>query len=77
VAFDAYERGDSTAAIDSYEKSVALDPSDAGAWFNLGIAYQHAGRSDDAIAAYKKSLDLDPKNGDARKSIQALKDSGR
>ena len=56
--------GDATeqqAAIAEYHKAIELDPKDASAHYNLGVALYDKGQLDDAIAEYKKAIELDPK----------------
>jgi tetratricopeptide (TPR) repeat protein len=48
-------------AIACYHKAIALDPKDAGAHFNLGIALDHKGQLDEAIVCFRKAIALDPK----------------
>jgi predicted O-linked N-acetylglucosamine transferase (SPINDLY family) len=48
------------AAAACYKKALELDPTLAGAHYNLGLASFHLQRWDDSVAAYKKALSLDP-----------------
>ena len=52
-------RGDFGAAQDCYRKSLALDPRNAGAHNNLGVALQEQGRIDEAIACYNAVLEIE------------------
>lgn len=49
-------------AIDTYEKSVKLEPNKAEVYYNLGLLYKHS-QSDGkkAISNFKKYLQLNPK----------------
>ncbi|HYF59140.1 MAG TPA: tetratricopeptide repeat protein [Burkholderiaceae bacterium] len=48
-------------AIALLERAVALDGSQAGAWYNLGYLLQEAQRHDEAIAAFDRALAIDEK----------------
>ena len=48
-----------------YEKAIKIDPKDARAWYNKGIALSKLGRTKDAVEAYKKSIDLEPQKAEA------------
>ena len=39
-----------------------IDPNDAQAHFDQGVAYYDKGMLDEAIAAYKKAIEIDPEN---------------
>lgn len=52
--------GDFTAAALTFERLVALAPSDAEARGNLGNVYKRLGRLDDALESYRASLALRP-----------------
>jgi tetratricopeptide (TPR) repeat protein len=54
-------RADNQNAIDNYKKVIALVPSNANAWYNLGTAYQAVGRDIDALESYRKAYQIDPK----------------
>jgi tetratricopeptide (TPR) repeat protein len=43
-------------AIAEYTKAIKLDPNDAGAYFNRGIAYGYKGDYDQAIADFEATL---------------------
>jgi Flp pilus assembly protein TadD len=49
-------------ALYRWQRAVALDPTYAPAWNNLGIGFEHENRFDEARKAYETALDLDPDN---------------
>ncbi len=53
---NALERGNLASAIDSGERSVALDPTDGEAWLILGAAYQQKGDARGAVRSFKACL---------------------
>jgi len=59
-------------------RAVALDPSDAIAWNNLGYALRRRGRAADAAAPYRAALRLDPGLAEAHQGLAtALRALGR
>ena len=46
--------------VDTIQKSIQLNNSFPEAHFNLGIAFQSAGRFDDAIQCYQKAIQIQP-----------------
>jgi serine/threonine-protein kinase len=48
-------------AIPCYRKAIELDPKDAHAHYNLGLAMQVTGKVDEAIECWKKVTAIDPK----------------
>ncbi|MCW2247238.1 tetratricopeptide (TPR) repeat protein [Azospirillum fermentarium] len=52
--------GDYATACRIYERSLCLDPADAGVWFNRGVTLGDDGRREEAIAAYDRAVALDP-----------------
>ena len=56
------ELGHFPAAIDSFERALALEPGSAGSWSNLGMMMKVEGRFDEAIAAHDRAVALDPAN---------------
>jgi tetratricopeptide (TPR) repeat protein len=57
----ALEEGKYEAAVQSFTKTIAADPKDYFAHFNLGLAYGLLNRDDEGIAEYRKTLELQPR----------------
>jgi tetratricopeptide (TPR) repeat protein len=57
------------AAIACHRQALALDPKDAWAHNNLGVALMGKGQVDEAIAYYQKALELNPKYASARTGL--------
>jgi len=55
-------------------RNAAESPSGAN-YLRVGQLLQQQGRTEEARAAYEQALKLDPKLSDARKALDALKDS--
>ncbi len=53
------------------ERALALDPDDAGSWFNYGIALHHVPGSlgMTALEAWQRALALEPDNGQTRDAV--------
>ena len=47
-----------------------IDPSDAGAYNNLGVLYFRKGLTDEAIASFSRALALDERMGVARRNLE-------
>jgi tetratricopeptide (TPR) repeat protein len=52
-------------ALNAYNKAIELNPNDASAYNNRGLAYDNLDKNDLAIADYEKAIELNPKYGDA------------
>jgi tetratricopeptide (TPR) repeat protein len=52
-------------AVIYYQQAIALEPTNAGYYNNLGNALAATGKIDDAMAAYAKSAEVDPTNAAA------------
>jgi protein O-GlcNAc transferase len=52
--------GDATAAIEHFERAIALDPNLFDAHFNKGVTYLHAKQFEPAIAAFETACRLRP-----------------
>ena len=44
----------------NYDKAIELNPNDAGAYYNRGVAYYKQGKYQQALADYDKALELNP-----------------
>ncbi len=51
--------GDYSAAVEKLKTATSLMSTNAQAWNDLGVAYQHVGRPADAALAYQRALTLD------------------
>lgn len=52
--------GNYTAAVESYDRAISLNPKDAYPWNNRGNALSEQGNYSAAIEAYNRSIVLDP-----------------
>ncbi len=43
-----------------YKQAIIVNPSDANAYFDLGVMFQQRGQDQEALAFYKKVLQLKP-----------------
>jgi tetratricopeptide (TPR) repeat protein len=59
-------------AIEAYRRVVALDPTYAAAWNNLGLLLHRLGRYDDARQAYARALEHDPHCAEAAYNLGSL-----
>lgn len=59
-------------AIEAYRRVVAVDPSYAAAWNNLGLLLHRLGRHDEARAAYARGLTEDPQCAEAAYNLGSL-----
>jgi tetratricopeptide (TPR) repeat protein len=49
-------------AVEFYERSLRLDPGNAGVWYNLGAALQFVGEFERARTAYRGAIERDPRH---------------
>ena len=49
-------------AIDAYRQALRINPKNANAWYNLGVAYGKLKSHNDAIEAYRQALRINPKH---------------
>jgi tetratricopeptide (TPR) repeat protein len=54
-----HHQGKYDEAIQSYDKTIQLDPKNASAWSNKGIVLYDMGKYDEAIQAYEMAVELD------------------
>jgi tetratricopeptide (TPR) repeat protein len=59
-------------AIAAYRRVVAIDPTYAAAWNNLGLLLHRMGRYDDARRAYASALERDPRCAEAAYNLGSL-----
>ena len=55
--------GNNTAAVQYFQKAIALDPNFSGAYFSQGVSYGQLGQYEKAIAQINRALKLEPQNG--------------
>lgn len=58
-----YQKRNYQAAIQAYDKAIAMDPKNVNAYNNRGLAYNNLKQYPKALADYNKALALNPKNG--------------
>jgi tetratricopeptide (TPR) repeat protein len=61
-----HQWSDAAKVLDQYSKTA---PTDFNAWFNLGVAYDHASDFDRALAAYNKAETINPKDPAVKNNI--------
>ena len=49
-------------AVFRWKQVINIDPEDAKAYNNLGVAYEALGNIDEAVAAYQRATELKPNN---------------
>ncbi len=55
------DEGDVEGAIAAYDRAIELDPRDAWAWNNRGIARRRLGDLQGAVADYAQAIEVDPR----------------
>jgi cytochrome c-type biogenesis protein CcmH/NrfG len=58
--------------IEAFEKEVAANPQNAGAWMQLGNLYFDKDNFPKAISAYEKALELEPENADVLSDLGVM-----
>lgn len=59
------DAGDLAAAIELYDRAIAVDAQLGAAWYNRAVAKQGLGRVDEAIEDYRRAIELEPRNARA------------
>ncbi len=54
----SFEAGKFDEAVEAFKKVVSLKPQSDHAHYNLGVAYEAAGRGAEAVASYRKATEL-------------------
>jgi ribosomal protein S12 methylthiotransferase accessory factor len=70
--FCHFMRKEHEAAIENFERVIALDPSSAIDYANIASNYRDMGNHADAVRYYRLALDLDPSIGFARDNLERL-----
>ncbi len=56
------------AAIDAYQKALALDPDNVNVRVDMGTCYRGAGKPEKAIEEYRKAIKIDPRHLNAHRN---------
>ena len=70
----AHRSGEHDAALKAFNKAIALDPSNAMAWFNRGVLLEAEQDPKGAKQSFVICLDLDPQHGPALANLAVLLD---
>jgi membrane associated rhomboid family serine protease len=68
--YDALLAGQNEQAVRWLTDAAKLQPRESTYWFDLGIAYQRAGKFPAAMAAYRRAHELEPSNSEYSKVLQ-------
>jgi len=55
--------GNNKAAVQYFQKAIALNPNFSGAYFSQGVSYGQMGQYQEAIDQINRALKLEPQNG--------------
>ena len=55
--------GNNKAAVQYFQKAIALDPNFSGAYFSQGVSFGQLGQYQKAIAQINRALKMEPQNG--------------
>ncbi len=61
-AHELYERGKMEEALAELQAAIAINPFNAGWYFNLGITYDAMERPEEAVVAYRHAIDMEPED---------------
>ncbi|MEW5878036.1 MAG: tetratricopeptide repeat protein [Acidobacteriota bacterium] len=69
---DELRAGHPEVALRFFQDAVALAPTFAPAWANLGVAYRRVGDTPQALSAYRRALELEPSNPTVLSNLASL-----
>ncbi len=69
AAADLAGKGQHEAAVAEWKKAIELNPGEALAHNNLGVALSETGKRDEALAEYQKALELSPEYPEAHNNL--------
>src|SRR6185295_10718525 len=71
-------QGDTAAAIQSYRRSLELNPNEPRTWNNLGNALRNCEQLDEAVESLRRAIALQPDYAEAHSNLgNALQDQGK
>ena len=74
----AAQIGKPNEAVLAFKKAISINPNNAEAYNNLGVALKEQGKLDKAIEAYKKALSIKPKYAEAHNNLgNVFRDKGK
>lgn len=73
AGLDALDHGDVSRAMKLLEISAQRINAPARAWYNLGVAYQRAGRYEDAVAAFTHAAQMPDADSQMQQAAQGMK----
>jgi tetratricopeptide (TPR) repeat protein len=72
LGMELSEKGEQETAVESFRKSLAVDPAFDKAHYGLAVALAKLGRRDEAIAEYHKTLEVNPKHAQGHNNLAVL-----
>ena len=72
LGWRAYQQGDLSAALKSYQTATESNPQDATLWYDLGCLYALTQQTDQAHAVFEKVLTLNPQFAAAQDALGQL-----
>lgn len=55
--------GNNKAAVQYFQKAIALNPNFSGAYFSQGVSYGQLGQYQEAIEKINRAIEMEPQNG--------------
>ena len=74
---DLLEKKENQQAEVQLKKAIHINPHNAGAWYNLGYAYQEEMKIPDASHAFHRAAQLEPENAQYKDAAAEYPEAGR